>query len=312
VIHISEGWDDLAAALIESGLRESVYIMGATDTGKTTLCRYLLSRTSAHVRTGCVDCDTGQSWIGPPTTEGMTIHPGPSKPVLRFVGSTSPRGHLVQTLTGAKRLVERALEDGARITLIDSPGLVHGGVGIEFQIQMIDLLRPERIIALQRGRELEGVLANFARHPTIQTHRFPVSPAVAPRTAAERRRYREERFTAYFAGAQVQEIALRGPGLQGRVPDPENRSGVAGRLVSLNDPENFVIVLGIVRAFDPKGRTLTVFAPPFDTTSVASVRFGSVSLDLEAPPGAMECHRFEASTQGQTRARPHTPPPGLL
>ena len=177
---------------------------------------------------------------------------------------------------------------------------------------MIDLLRPDHIVALQRGRELEGVLANFARHPTIQTHRFPVSPAVVPRTAAERRRYREERFTAYFAGAQVQEIALREPGLQGRVPDPENRSGVAGRLVSLNDPENFVVVLGIVSEFDTKGRTLTVFAPPFDTTSVASVRFGSVSLDLEAPPGTMECHRFEASTQGQTRARPHTPPPGLL
>lgn len=197
--------------------------MGATDTGKTTLCRYLLSRTSAHVRTGCVDCDTGQSWIGPPTTEGMTIHPGPSKPVLRFVGSTSPRGHLVQTLTGAKRLAEWALEDGARITLIDSPGLVHGRVGIEFQIQMIDLLRPERIIALQRGRELEGVLTNLARHPTIQTHRFPVSPAVAPPDGSR---------TAALPRRAVHRLFCRRAGAGDRAP----RAGVAGEGARSGEP----------------------------------------------------------------------------
>lgn len=204
-----------------------------------------------------------------------------------------------------------ALEEGARRTLIDSPGLVHGGMGLEFQIQLIDLLRPDHIVALQRGRELEQVLANFARRPDIQTHRIPVSLAVVPRTASERRRYREERFTSYFAGARVQQIALRGQGLQGRVPDPDNLSGASGRLVSFNDPENYVIVLGIVNEFDPKEHVLTVLAPPFDPTSVASVRFGSVSLDLEAPPGSMECHRFETSKRGQPRARPHTPPPGL-
>ncbi|WP_054848386.1 AAA family ATPase [Methanoculleus chikugoensis] len=295
-----EGWEDLAAALRGgSDAGERVYVVGgATDCGKTTLCRYLVDTAAAQTRAAYVDCDTGQSRIGPPTTEGMAVYPDPSDPpYLRFVGSTSPPGgHFVQILTGAKRLAEKADELSARVTVIDSPGLVSGGVGIEFQLQMIDLLRPPtRIVALQRGRELERLLANFARRPGTLIHRLAVSPpAVVARPAAGRRRYREERFTAYFAGAESQDIPLRGLGLQGRVPDLGNPPrGIGGRLVSLNDPpENFVIALGIVEDLHPPGRRLEVFAPPpFDPAAVASIRFGSISLDLGAAPGSMESFR---------------------
>jgi len=290
LISIGEGWEDLAAALRESDTGERVYVVGATDSGKTTLCRYLVDTAAEQTRTAYVDCDTGQSRIGPPTTEGMAVYPGPSEPYLRFVGSTSPGGHFVQTITGAKRLVEKADELSARVTVIDSPGLVSGGVGIEFQLQMIDLLRPTRIVALQRAREIERLLANFARRPGTLIHRLAVSPAVVARPAAGRRRYREERFRAYFADARSQEIPLRGLGLQGRVPDLGNPRGFGGRLVSLNDPENFVVALGIVEDLHP-GRQLEVFAPPFDPAAVASIRFGSISLDPGAAPGSMESFR---------------------
>ncbi|MDD4566369.1 Pre-mRNA cleavage and polyadenylation factor IA/II complex, subunit CLP1 [Methanoculleus chikugoensis] len=290
MISIGEGWEDLAAALRESDTGERVYVVGATDSGKTTLCRYLVDTAAEQTRTAYVDCDTGQSRIGPPTTEGMAVYPGPSEPYLRFVGSTSPGGHFVQTITGAKRLVEKADELSARVTVIDSPGLVSGGVGIEFQLQMIDLLRPTRIVALQRAREIERLLANFARRPGTLIHRLAVSPAVVARPAAGRRRYREERFRAYFADARSQEIPLRGLGLQGRVPDLGNPRGFGGRLVSLNDPENFVVALGIVEDLHP-GRQLEVFAPPFDPAAVASIRFGSISLDPGAAPGSMESFR---------------------
>ncbi len=291
MIRIGEGWEDLAAALSRADTPERVYVVGATDSGKTTFCSYLLDETAPCKRTAYVDCDMGQSRIGPPTTEGMLLYPGPTRPCLRFVGSTSPGGHFVQTLAGAKRLVEKAAELGAQATIIDSPGLVSGGVGTEFQLQMIDLLLPTRIVALQRGQELERLLANFARHPKITIHRIPVTPAAVARTATGRRCYREERFAAYFADAALQEISLRGLGLQGRVPDLKNPRGIARRLVSFNDPENFVIALGIVEELHPGGRRLEVFAPLFEPRAVASVRFGSIYLDLAAVPGSMESCR---------------------
>jgi len=113
-----------------------------------------------------------------------------------------------------------ALEEGARRTLIDSPGLLHGGMGLEFQIQLIDLLRPDHIVALQHGRELEQVLANFARRPDIQTHRIPVYLVVVPRTASERRRYREEWFTSYFAGGMGAADRAQGAGVTGEGARP--------------------------------------------------------------------------------------------
>ncbi|WP_332449582.1 polynucleotide 5'-hydroxyl-kinase [Methanoculleus sp.] len=295
MIRIGEGWEELAAALAAGERPERVYVVGSTDSGKTTLCRYLADAASTHTRTAYVDCDTGQSRLGPPTTEGMVICPDPgdppARPYLRFVGSTSPGGHFVQTLTAAKRLVEKAAELSAGAVVIDSPGLIAGGVGAEFQFQMIDLLRPTQIVALQRGRELERLLANFARYPGVTIRRFPVSPAAVTRTALGRRRYREECFRTYFADARPQAISLRGLGLQGRVPDLRNPCGVRGRLVSFNGPENFSLALGIARELHPQERVIEVLVPSFDDAAVASVRFGSLSLDLDADPGSVESFR---------------------
>ncbi|WP_286879051.1 polynucleotide 5'-hydroxyl-kinase [Methanoculleus sp. UBA413] len=294
MIIIGEGWEELAAALSQADTPERIYVIGSTNSGKTTLCRYLVDKTAAHMRAAYVDCDTGQSTVGPPTTEGMVLYPLPpglpGRAHLRFVGSTSPGGHFLQTLTGAKRLVEKAAELGADATIIDSPGLVFGGVGIEFQVQMVDLLRPTRLVALQHGRELEPLLANFARHPAITIHRVPVSPAAVIRTTTERRRYREERFAAYFAEALPREVPLRGLGLQGRVPDLKNPHGARRRLVSLNDHDNFSLALGIAGEMHTRRRLLTVVAPPFDPAAVASIRFGSLNLDLDAELGSMESH----------------------
>jgi len=41
-------------------------LLGATDTGKTTLIRQLACSLALHGRTAIIDCDVGQSSIGPP------------------------------------------------------------------------------------------------------------------------------------------------------------------------------------------------------------------------------------------------------
>ncbi len=291
---IGEEWPDLVETLASPFPPQRTYVIGGTDSGKSTLCRYLIRELNKHGTTAYVDCDMGQSEIGPPTTVGLAVaNPGADAPatnLLRFVGSTSPRGHLLQTLTGAKRLLETAVSAGTSAVILDSPGYISGDAAFEFQFQMIDLLQPDHVIALQRGRELERLLANFRRHPGITIHRLGISPAVIVRSAAERRRYREEKFRDYFAGAEIHEVPSRGLGLHGSVPDLRRHPQVHRRLVALCDRKNFVLALGTIESIDPERRLMRILMPPGDRSETASIQFGSLYLDLAAPAGGMESY----------------------
>jgi polynucleotide 5'-hydroxyl-kinase GRC3/NOL9 len=293
-LFFDEEWQDLVEALTPGSTPQRAYVIGGTDSGKSTLCRHLLRELKEHGTTAYIDCDTGQSEIGPPTTVGLAVtNPStdvPATTLLRFVGSTSPRGHLLQTLTGAKRLLETAVLAGASTVVLDSPGYIHGDAAFEFQFQMIDLLQPDHVIVLQRGRELERLLANFRRHPGITIHRLGISPAATSRSAAERRRYREEKYRSYFATAELREIPLRGLGLHGKVPDLRKPAQVRHRLVALCDRRNFAITLGTIESIDPERHLMWILMPPADRSKAASIQFGSLYLDLAAPAGEMESY----------------------
>src|SRR5512134_988962 len=91
------------AAEVVRGSPGVVVLLGASDTGKTTLGRILMERWRAAGKVvGFVDGDIGQSSIGPPTTVGLAMFP-PNDPLTpcaspltrQFVGSTSPPGHFL-------------------------------------------------------------------------------------------------------------------------------------------------------------------------------------------------------------------------
>ena len=94
-LEILPEWEQAAeAVLARPGV---VVLLGASDSGKTTLCRILAEHWRAAGRTlGLVDGDIGQPSIGPPATVGLTIlspaHRFSVSPVPRFlyfVGSTA-------------------------------------------------------------------------------------------------------------------------------------------------------------------------------------------------------------------------------
>jgi len=111
-----------------------VMVLGAPDTGKSSLIRFLARELSARgERVAYIDGDMGQSILGPPTTQGVALVGAPwgaggvpQAGELYFVGSTSPRGHRVETLIGLKKLLERCLVDRGRVALIDTTGYVTG------------------------------------------------------------------------------------------------------------------------------------------------------------------------------------------
>jgi polynucleotide 5'-hydroxyl-kinase GRC3/NOL9 len=269
---------------LEGGKGRIVYVLGSTDRGKTTLCRHIISRLSRDGRVAYIDLDPGQSTIGPPATLGLAFYRDkeeiPEERCFRFAGSTSPRGHLLPILAGAKRLLERALASGARAVIIDSPGYIHDEVATEFHLYLIDLIQPDHLVAIQEQNELEPILAHFKGHPTMAIHRLSPSPQARARGSGERTKYREGKFREYFSNATSHGLSLEGLGIHGRIPSSFHPEHWQGLLVALCGPEQWIVALGIVESIDLATRTLRIQAPEFDPAKVTSLHVGGVRVGV--------------------------------
>lgn len=275
-------WEELHDLMAERD-RCVVYLLGLPDLGKSTLCRYLVNELAALDTAAYLDCDTGQATIGPPATAGLAIFSGDPprlrQTILRFVGSTSPQGHLIQELVSTARLLDAACELGARYVIIDSPGWVKGSAASEFQVRMIDLLNPDMLVAIQKEDELAGILANFRTRTGMSVHLIAPSPHAQARSRLLRTRYRQERFRSYFAGHTSAEIPLEGTGFHGKIPDSFRDDDWKNLLIALCDRDMWVVSLAIVRKLDIPAGVLRVKVPPTDLSQVFSVQVGSIRLD---------------------------------
>jgi len=206
-----------------------VMVIGGTDTGKSTLIRQLLAQAlTPKRRIAIVDADMGQSSFGPPTCMSLTLWknpfkgkasppqslgpmiplPSPSLRVLHFIGSMSPRGYLPQVMIGLKRLVERALEEGADPVLIDTTGMVQGRAGFLLKQMKIELVRPRHLLVLERDGELYPLL-DYLRHlPNIEISHIPISSKVTKRSGDDRWKYRQQQFRRYFQNSRAQWVYL--------------------------------------------------------------------------------------------------------
>lgn len=281
-------WEAVERALRDRG-SGTVYVVGAADRGKTTFCRWLTGQLAATAMTGFLDCDIGQSTLGPPATVGLALYRGstgtPRATFLRFVGAVTPSGHMVQELVGALRLKEKAREEGAPYLVVDSPGWVIEPAAQEFHVRMIDLLQPDLVVGFERGPELEGILVNFRRHPRIKIVECTAPPQVVERKRDWRRLYRFQRFSEYFSNAVPQARFLSGLGVHGRMPESFREESWKDLLIALCDAEMMVVALGLVDRLDLVTGTLTFRAPPHDAHRVVTVHVGSLQVDLANPPG---------------------------
>lgn len=201
-------------------------VLGDTDTGKTTFVTALANTCTARgLSMGLVDTDLGQSEIGPPTTIGLGRVRGvlgraadAELAALHFVGATSPPGHLLSIVVGTRRLVERARAEGLDRVVVDTSGLVAGELGRVLKQAKIDLLDPDLLVCLERGRECGHIVRPYLQAGRPAVLRLPVVPAARRRTWEERRRHRESRLRAYFAPARpvtldLGRVVLRSPAL---------------------------------------------------------------------------------------------------
>ncbi len=240
-------WTELGERIVEKvGI---ALVIGKTDAGKSTLIRYLLRLAlDRGRRVAVVDADVGQASFGPPTCMSLTLWPEFSpaaadvRPILRFIGSTSPVGHLLQVVVGVKLLVERAQMSKAGLILIDTSGMVQGPLGTLLKRHKVELVHPTHLLVLQKAREMEGLLNRMHLTLATKVNRLPVSPQSRSRSSAERRAYRQQRFAAYFQDIPARWINLSHPRrlLSGFSPS-------TGRLLGLLDASGGTLGLGVIR-----------------------------------------------------------------
>lgn len=290
-VSISKDWEKFLRELTSGRHMRIVYVLGGSDRGKTTFCRYLAEELSHIYVTAYIDCDSGQASIGPPTTIGLSLRAGGrarEEVYLRFVGSTTPVGHMLPEIVGAQRLVGKANSFTARRIIMDSSGFVFGPMASEFQFQFIDLIRPDHIVVIRKGDELEDLLRGIEKRRGVQLHYFNSVADVKTRTPRERSEYRSARFTQYFQNASLQTLPYTGLGLHGRVPDLENpdMEELGNRIIALETSEVLTAALGILKSVDAAEKKISFLAPPFNAETAAFIHFGSIYMDKDG-----ECRR---------------------
>lgn len=277
-IEVPPAWERLTL----SSLRDVVLIVGAPDTGKSTFARYLYRRLHEHhERVAFVDGDMGQATLGPPTTMTLALGlPGddafpPTGRCYRvFIGSVSPRRHMLPTVVGAYRLVQKAREEGATAIVFDTTGLVNPDQGGgELKRAKIDLLRPTAVVGIQRRDELEYLLVPLRRSQRTRVIDLPAAPAANRREVAERRAHRAAAFRCYFEGAHALEVVWQRLAV---FPYP---AFTPYRLVALEDKDGFALALGLVLASDPTRGTITLHTPLDSLDGVDAIHLGDLALD---------------------------------
>jgi polynucleotide 5'-hydroxyl-kinase GRC3/NOL9 len=192
-------WRSLAhqvlSAALAPGKKITVMLVGATDTGKSTLTIYLANMA---IRRGLVPCvidgDIGQGDLAPPTAIGAAVL---SKQVidLRDVGTTSSSSSMFEfvgsiTPAGFEDLISKKLRSIldrisplANITIVNTDGYVSNG-GVQYKAIIAEELQPDAIISL-------GENDDCALFDTLKTGPWQVMRA---RPSSQTYKSRFERF----------------------------------------------------------------------------------------------------------------------
>ena len=272
-------------------------LLGATDTGKSTLAKFLIFNLCKRgLKVALVDADIGQSFLGPPTTIGFSIFKSDptwelilSPPEIFFVGSTTPEGCFPIHLKGTKRMADKAHSSGADVIIVDTTGFILGEGGKELKRRKIDLLSPRFILALQNSNEIESLLELYQETPHYKIIRLPLSDQVNPRTVEERRSNRTNKFQEYFKHSMTHELTIENIQIEGEVLDPNGdilpndwALKINGLLIGLKDSNEETLALGLIKNYFEEKKILRVSTPLREMERVKTIQLSSLKVILHS------------------------------
>lgn len=256
-------------------------LMGGPDTGKTTFARELLeAAAAAHLTTAYVDADVGQSTVGPPGCVGLKwvkskadIAGLEEADDLRFVGSTNPSRLVLQMVLATATLVEVA-RPHVDLVVVDTTGTVSGVTGQTLKYHKVELCRPDVIVAIQRGSELEPVIGMLRRFFSTDVIDVGVHPDLVPVSPDVRTQRRIDQMAAALA-PPLESWRVRPTVFAPTLPAGLDLARLDDMLVGVQDGTGRCLGLGVL-AFDED--VLRVLTNKGD--GMKGLRLGSMRVDL--------------------------------
>lgn len=279
-IHVSREWLELVKRLPAAG---RVIVVGGSDSGKTTLCRWLMSKLPPEGRPALVDADTGQSQVGPPGCVAWRFG-GTNEYECFFAGDTTPATAPAVTLAATVHAVRAAEAAGAKLVLLDTCGYVGGRGGFDYKCAKLELLAPAQVLILGDSPEIKRLLAAWRNDDRLTVHRVPQSERLQQKLREQRTAWRQEKWAAQFAGLDLRRIALPGKAISGLPTPAELKSrdltfaDLQGLLLGFHDRQRRCVGLGLLQSLDIRGQELVARAPQQAETA-AGIQFGLLRLD---------------------------------
>lgn len=263
-------------------------LIGGLDTGKTTLAMdaVRMALASGH-RPVLVDADVGISTVGPPACVGLKLFESESDletvyepDALHFVGAiTAPRLVLQQVVATAV-MVEKARNLGD-VIIVDTTAVSSGVSGETLKYHKTELCRPDRVIALQRGEELEPVVGMLRRFLDIEVVTAPTDPGLVPLGPDERARKRSAAFAKALA-PPLERWKVRPTVFAPTLPVGLNLGRLDQVLVGVQDAVGGCLGLGILQVEEDTLRVMTNVGE-----GMTGLRLGSIRIDPDTYDGTV-------------------------
>ncbi len=273
-------WETLTEGLLKG--KETAIILGATDSGKSCLARYLIGRlVSEGVSVCLIDSDVGQSSLGLPGTISMKEFKKKDDledfvfERMSFIGTLNPAKRIIPIVEAVQRLAGMCRKT-SEVTVIDTSGLIYGEIGKALKLGKIKAVRARYIIAVQREDELEHILRMIEN---VEINRIKISRYAEIRNVTTRTNYRRKKFDAYFHAPYMSDFLFYVNETKffydGKPSDPKGSMCKKGSIIALNRGED-TIALGIVE--DISDGAVTFRSPIRSLKKINRVVLGDIAI----------------------------------
>lgn len=257
-------------------------LIGAMDTGKTTLAKAVINAALSNKRTvAYVDADISNSTVGPPTCVGLKLireqadlQDLANPDQLHFVGGISPDRLILQAVLATAALAAVGREQ-ADLVVIDTSGTISGVAGETLKYHKTELIRPDHVIATQRGGELEPIIGMLRRFFSCEVLPVPADPGVMPIGPDIRAQHRAALFAQTFAGP-LERWRVRPTVFAPTLPAGLDLERLDGVLVGIQDGSGICLGLGRLEFDEEHLRVVTNVGE-----GMQGLRLGSLRLDLD-------------------------------